>query len=137
MKGLALIQVHVHYHLHTSLYRPCPLCRVPRPVCRSAAAGWRLAETQRLEARARAPLSPPWTPYGRPRGPVWGVDPCWAPAPPPCFLVFVFSRPPTASDPSGPALPERSKTLGPADVRLRWQDTSGRLDCNYRHKDRR
>ena len=27
--------------------------------------------------------------------------------------------------------------LTAADVRLRWQDTSGRLDCNYRHKDRR
>ena len=87
MKGLALIQVHVHYHLHTSLYRPCPLCRVPRPVCR-------LAETQRPEgeARARAPLSPPWTPYGRPRGPVWGVDPCWAPAPP-VFSCFCFLPP--------------------------------------------
>ena len=27
--------------------------------------------------------------------------------------------------------------LTAANVRLRWQDTSGRLDCNYRHTDRR
>ena len=38
-----------------------------------------------------------------------------APGPPsgPCFLVFVFSRPPTASDPPGRALTGESITLRP------------------------
>ena len=51
-------------------------------------------------------------PTAAPAAPSGGWTPA-GPPPPPCFLVFVFSRPPTASDPSGPALPERSKTLGP------------------------
>ena len=34
------------------------------------------------------------------------------PRPPPCFLVFVFFRPPATSDPPGPALYGRSKTHG-------------------------
>ena len=40
------------------------------------------------------------------------------PRPPPCFLVFVFSLPPSASEAPGRPLSESSKTLGPAALRL-------------------
>ena len=41
----------------------------------------------------------------------------WAPGPP-LFFVFVFSLPPTPLGAPGPALTERSKTLGPACISI-------------------
>ena len=41
-----------------------------------------------------------------------------------CFLVFVFSRPPAASDPPGRALNGGLKTLRPAHVHVKGYDGS-------------
>ena len=90
------------------------------------------------QATAQPPPYPIWTdptdparqPSDRPIGPLGPYS--WAPlglgltalrarAPPgpPVFSVFVFSRPPAASDPLGRAQTERSKTLRPVWHRLK------------------
>ena len=60
---------------------------------------------------AHRPSGPlPWAPLGLGLTALRGS----APPGPLCFLVFVFSRPPAASDPPGRALNGESKTLRPA-----------------------
>ena len=60
------------------------------------------------------------------RRPVY-VKPSGGPGPlgPLCFLVFVFSLPPSASEPPGRTLTERSKTLGPVVPRPEAQQRPG------------
>ena len=59
------------------------------------------------------------------------------PGPPPCFLVFCFVPPPSASQAPGPPLTERSKTLGPDIALLKKGDVSNRaLDALLAKHDR-
>ena len=56
----------------------------------------------------------------------------WAPL---CFLVFVFSLPPSALEAPGRTLPERSKTLRPASSRVRGADALAQaLDLLANHR---